>query len=467
MLTQAVRFRFSRVRHASRECSLQEVQLFALGEDPVPISHVANPGGSSPPRQGPANLADGELSSTHSKWVDLNMAAAGSSTLELTLASPQPLRAYTFWTANDNPGRDPTAWQVFWATPRGWLLADEQHDFPAPLARHASYGPFALARAAPTPPLLLAAPSAASPPPLGPPPPPRRRLRLPPPSASSGGVRPPPAAFPPPARPAAPPRAPPLPPPPPPSPPPPPAPRAPPAPSAGSFERRPHAEGAHARALPASAARGGRPSAPGPPAATPPSVASLLLCAAAALAACLSAALLLRRTSWGTELCARARERLASLARQLSGRAAGWGCVEYAVCREGWRLAEEWWRRWPHLRSARHTDSSSLESEHASLLLEYASLLNEAPRGNRRKRRRSAKACGAEGAAEAWATVDDEYRRHLDARVAVALAAEGLAAPTSEGPSSRSGDGYGSATDADDERHARDDFLFLMVEPHV
>ena len=149
-------FRFTAVRHPGRECSLQEIELFAEGsQTAVKVAGASNPQGAWPLYQSPASLVDGDRTAARSKWVDLNMITVGSSTLVLTLESPQQLGTYALVTANDNIGRDPTSWQVHWKVDGEWLLVDERREFAAPIARHASYGqlPFhLLSHTSPPPP---------------------------------------------------------------------------------------------------------------------------------------------------------------------------------------------------------------------------------------------------------------------------------------------------------------------------
>lgn len=94
----------------------------------------------SPPRQNALKLVDGDTLSPSSKFVDRQMAIAGRSTVEIFLAAPTRIESYTFWTANDNPARDPTAWEVSRLPPNGtWQLPRAVRVVP-PLRRHSSYG---------------------------------------------------------------------------------------------------------------------------------------------------------------------------------------------------------------------------------------------------------------------------------------------------------------------------------------
>ncbi|KAL3911503.1 MAG: hypothetical protein SGPRY_008670 [Prymnesium sp.] len=186
--------RFSAVRQPGRECSLQEVQLFSpSSSDPLPVAAISNPQGQSPPFQRSSNLIDQDLTSARSKWVDVSMRFSGFSTLVFSFPSPTPLRAYAFWTANDNPGRDPTAWQIHLQMAEGaWRLASEHAGFPAPLARHACYGelPFTFSPDPPPPPVAAEIYSISAPQERIAPPPSPRLSQRPPPCLGRGSVPP-------------------------------------------------------------------------------------------------------------------------------------------------------------------------------------------------------------------------------------------------------------------------------------
>ena len=75
-----------------------------------------------------------------SKWVDLNMATANASTLEISFGSPRRLGAYALVTANDNRRRDPTEWQLYAEAEAGggWVLLDARSVTP-PGMRYTAY----------------------------------------------------------------------------------------------------------------------------------------------------------------------------------------------------------------------------------------------------------------------------------------------------------------------------------------
>jgi hypothetical protein len=96
-------FKFSKVRWPPRELQLQEVRLFGIATltRPLAIMHASNPGGDSPPNQGPDDVIDGDLTTLGSKWLDANMQTTSESTLILQLERPRIVGAYQLFTAND------------------------------------------------------------------------------------------------------------------------------------------------------------------------------------------------------------------------------------------------------------------------------------------------------------------------------------------------------------------------------
>ena len=204
------------------ECQLQELQLFAstsADANPIPIRHVHNPGGRSPLRQVPAMLIDGNIESAWSKFINLNHVTDGQTILEFGFQAPVSVLAYQLFTANDNPGRDPTAWYVSVLVDGQWYIVHVRSGVVPPAARHSAYGVHSLYPPTPSaslealglqryspaekhwqrylwptqpPPALALAPSTSSPPPpvpsQSPPPPlhahasaPRVRTKPPPP----------------------------------------------------------------------------------------------------------------------------------------------------------------------------------------------------------------------------------------------------------------------------------------------
>ena len=133
-------FLFHATRWPGHEIALQEIQLFAGGNRLIPVSGATNPEGSSPAANQPSNVVDGNLTFPRSKWVDVNMVHRGTSMLVLRLAAAQRVEEYSFWTANDNPGRDPTAWQLHALVNGEWHVIDERRNIVPPKARLATYG---------------------------------------------------------------------------------------------------------------------------------------------------------------------------------------------------------------------------------------------------------------------------------------------------------------------------------------
>lgn len=207
--TQKCRFNFNEVREDRAMCAfgcckcvqLSEVRLYASTHDGADervllnVSSIANPGGRSPPAQGPGSAAD---LSTATKWIDLGFPAnfppgcSGSSTLEIEVDAPDGLAvsAYEFVSGDDASWRDPTSWSVrCWASEDGratpFELVDRRGarwgvEVNATTARRESYGIFRL-----SPPSPPSPPDAPEPPPAAPPPPAAEgELRL------SGGLSP-------------------------------------------------------------------------------------------------------------------------------------------------------------------------------------------------------------------------------------------------------------------------------------
>lgn len=181
------RFTFTKVREHNLECAFGCCKCIALAEISVygsstgstsltklNVSSVSNPGGRSPPGEGPGSAVDGQVST---KLVDKSFATGfapgpeGYSVLELELERvPHELSvsAYSLVTADDAPWRDPVEWGVRCWTSQGLELADAQSllGSAAPSARLASLGVFPLAPLSPpSPPADPLLPPAAPPPP--------------------------------------------------------------------------------------------------------------------------------------------------------------------------------------------------------------------------------------------------------------------------------------------------------------
>ena len=109
------------------ELQLQEITLFGQDSRAFSVSSALNPNGSHPAGiQGPENVIDGHTGIRSSKWLDMNMNISGQSTLQLGVNETAALGAYELWTANDNPGRDPTGWTLSRHENGRWAVLDEQ-----------------------------------------------------------------------------------------------------------------------------------------------------------------------------------------------------------------------------------------------------------------------------------------------------------------------------------------------------
>ncbi|KAL1495358.1 hypothetical protein AB1Y20_016727 [Prymnesium parvum] len=199
----AYRLVFSAVRTAGKPVQLEEVVLRSQSGAVLVPQSVTNPGGASPEGQPASDAFDRNSAAAASKWIDLNFPLAQSSTLEFVLPpDAPPLASYELVTANDNRGRDPTAWRLLRRDSSGWRLIDEQRDvlppdgrflsspgLSPPILAAAAHSPTALpSTAAPLQPPLPLSPSPPSPLPLSSSSPPSARLAdasrhaLPPPS---------------------------------------------------------------------------------------------------------------------------------------------------------------------------------------------------------------------------------------------------------------------------------------------
>ena len=147
---------------------------------------ASNPEGASPPRQGPQNVVE----DSRFKWLDMNYARRGGCSQLNILLPPQvwgaQVTAYELITANDNPGRDPTAWRV-WArttahesdysaggvapaaSASAWRPVDVREGIQPPWSRFRSYGRFWLARPVACPRWPSRDPPPSAPPPIQPP----------------------------------------------------------------------------------------------------------------------------------------------------------------------------------------------------------------------------------------------------------------------------------------------------------
>lgn len=130
------RFVFSGVRSAGKPLQLQEIVLRSSSGALLLPQAVTNPLGSSPPSQQVVDLFDQNLEAPSSKWLDLNFPLALNSTVEIILRPGSPAPAsYELFTANDNPGRDPTAWEFARLAETGWEVLDRQQGVRPPSER--------------------------------------------------------------------------------------------------------------------------------------------------------------------------------------------------------------------------------------------------------------------------------------------------------------------------------------------
>ncbi|KAL1511010.1 hypothetical protein AB1Y20_005840 [Prymnesium parvum] len=158
-----LRIVFSQLRGAADGIQLAELSLYSSRGRPVEGVTAENPGGLAlTPFQRSHAVVDGLLST---KWFDGAMGRANRSVLllrreraaqngseETTPCLPaascslgDDVVEYEFFTANDNPRRDPCSWLVERQTAGGaWELLSEVHAFSPPLARKASFGRFQL-----------------------------------------------------------------------------------------------------------------------------------------------------------------------------------------------------------------------------------------------------------------------------------------------------------------------------------
>ena len=101
---------------------LSALVMYDFNRNPLPIVSITNIDGASPTNEQPSNLYNYQayptlatgLSNTinTTKWIDLNIASTGSSTLRIQLAAPRNLVSYVLYAAKDTPRRDPTSCEV-------------------------------------------------------------------------------------------------------------------------------------------------------------------------------------------------------------------------------------------------------------------------------------------------------------------------------------------------------------------
>ena len=92
------------------------LRFLDVGEVPLRIASISNPGGTSPRHKGADQLLD---PSSRGKWFDSNFTRAAHSVLLITLMANDPFPAqFELITANDASKRDPSDWQVSTALAR-------------------------------------------------------------------------------------------------------------------------------------------------------------------------------------------------------------------------------------------------------------------------------------------------------------------------------------------------------------
>ena len=188
-------FRFTRAKFEPYDgIQLGGIALRSTAGDLLPIVSITNPGGTTPASQQPTKLieyqssiapgarAEDVVTNNTGKWYDGSYGTAGVATLQITLASAEPLGSYLLATAPDVLRRDPVSWSVEAVLPNGSSTVVHVVDGTyAPDERGEAYPPFYLVAPPPSlpPPLPPSSPYPPSPPPAPPAPPlPPRRLAL-------------------------------------------------------------------------------------------------------------------------------------------------------------------------------------------------------------------------------------------------------------------------------------------------
>ncbi|MFM1770818.1 MAG: hypothetical protein RJA22_3347, partial [Verrucomicrobiota bacterium] len=117
---------------------LGEIAFYQNGVRLTNFIRATNPGGNSPPNQGPTVLVDGNPTTV---WLDRNM----NSHVILDFGIPVSFDSYTFTTGSDASWRDPSKWQVFASTNGSdWSPAGEQNAYISPTNRNTESRHFAI-----------------------------------------------------------------------------------------------------------------------------------------------------------------------------------------------------------------------------------------------------------------------------------------------------------------------------------
>lgn len=101
-----VRFKATKLRSGLATGLIQLGEFsFANNGSPVTVTAVDSPGGDTPDNEGLANLIDGD--GVSNKWLDF-----GNAPVIFDFGAPTTIDAYSFYTANDAPSRDPIQWTL-------------------------------------------------------------------------------------------------------------------------------------------------------------------------------------------------------------------------------------------------------------------------------------------------------------------------------------------------------------------
>jgi hypothetical protein len=127
-----VRFKATKLR-SGLDTGLIQLGEFSFSNDgsPVAVTAVESPGGNTPETEGIANLIDGD--GVSNKWLDFNNAA-----VIFDFGAEVPIDAYSFYTANDAPTRDPIQWTLEGSNDATeWTLIENVNfDYPTPAERN-------------------------------------------------------------------------------------------------------------------------------------------------------------------------------------------------------------------------------------------------------------------------------------------------------------------------------------------
>jgi hypothetical protein len=129
---QYVRFKATKLRTGQSTGLIQLGEFsFANNGSPVAVSSVTNPGGASFENEAAGNLIDGD--GVGNKWLDFNNAP-----VIFDFGAATTIDAYSFYTANDAPDRDPIRWTLEGSSDQeNWTLIEHvDFDYPTPSDRN-------------------------------------------------------------------------------------------------------------------------------------------------------------------------------------------------------------------------------------------------------------------------------------------------------------------------------------------